>query len=100
MPSWSRRSARYWPRAPSTAGVPRDRDRVGSRQWGTDPTSTLTGEGGAAVFIPVDHCSGECLGIHAAHRATRFEALEPLRQAVRHSFGAFGKGARQAPQGP
>ena len=60
--------------------------------WATDLTSTLTGEGQAAVFVIVDHCSGECLGIHAAHRATRFEALEPLRQAVRHSFGAFGKG--------
>lgn len=31
----------------------------------------------------------------AARRATRFEALEPLRQAVRHSFGAFGKGLGQ-----
>lgn len=59
--------------------------------WGTDLTSTLTGEGQAAVFILVDHCSGECLGIHAARRATRFEALEPLRQAVRHGFGAFGE---------
>jgi putative transposase len=63
--------------------------------WGTDLTATLTGEGQAAVFILVDHCSGECLGIHAARRATRFEALEPLRQAVRHSFGAFGKGLGQ-----
>jgi transposase InsO family protein len=60
--------------------------------WGTDLTSTLTGEGQAAVFVVVDHCSGECLGVHAARRATRFEALEPLRQAVRHSFGAFGDG--------
>jgi putative transposase len=63
--------------------------------WGTDLTATLTGEGQAAVFILVDHCSGECLGIHAARRATRFEALESLRQAVRHSFGAFGKGLGQ-----
>ncbi len=60
--------------------------------WGTDLTSTLTGEGQAAVFVLVDHCSGECLGVHAARRATRFEALEPLRQAVCHSFGAFGEG--------
>jgi putative transposase len=63
--------------------------------WGTDLTSMLTGEGQAAVFILVDHCSGECLGIHAAHRATGFGSLEPLRQAVRHSFGAFGKGVGQ-----
>jgi len=49
----------------------------------------MTGEGQAAVFITVDHCSTECLGIHAARKATRFEALEPLRQAVRHGFGGF-----------
>jgi len=51
--------------------------------WGTDLTATLTGEGQAAIFVTVDHASTECLGIHAARRATRFEALEPLRQAVR-----------------
>jgi putative transposase len=60
--------------------------------WGTDLTATLTGEGQASIFVTVDHCSTECVGIHAARRATRFEALEPLRQAVRFSFGAFAKG--------
>ena len=60
--------------------------------WGTDLTATLTGEGQAAIFITVDHASTECLGIHAARRATRFEALEPLRQAVRTCFSAFGEG--------
>ena len=49
----------------------------------------LTGEGQAAVFSAVDHCSTECVGIHAARRATRFEALEPIRQGVRERFGAF-----------
>jgi transposase InsO family protein len=29
------------------------------------------------------------VGIHAVKRATRFEALEPLRQGVREHFGAF-----------
>jgi putative transposase len=29
---------------------------------------------------------------HAARRATRFQALEPLRQGVRRHFGAFGEG--------
>ena len=57
--------------------------------WGTDLTSTLTGEGQAAIFVTVDHASTECLGIHAARRATRFKALEPLRQGVRTCFGAF-----------
>jgi putative transposase len=60
--------------------------------WGTDLTSTLTGEGQAAIFVTVDHCSTECIGIHAARRATRFEALEPLRQGVRACFGAFAEG--------
>jgi putative transposase len=60
--------------------------------WGTDLTATLTGEGQAAIFITVDHASTECLGIHAASRATRFEALEPLRQGVRTCFGAFAEG--------
>ena len=59
--------------------------------WGTDLTSVMTGEGQAAVFVAVDHCSAECVGIHASHSADRFEALEPVRQAVRECFGAFGK---------
>jgi putative transposase len=60
--------------------------------WGTDLTSTMTGEGQASIFVTVDHCSTECVGIHAARRATRFEALEPLRQGVRACFGAFAEG--------
>jgi transposase InsO family protein len=59
--------------------------------WATDLTSTLTGEGQASIFVTVDHASTECLGIYAARRATRFEALEPLRQAVRFAFGAFSQ---------
>jgi putative transposase len=60
--------------------------------WGSDLTSVMTGEGQAAVFMAVDHCSAECVGIHASHRADRFEALEPVKQAVRERFGAFAKG--------
>jgi transposase InsO family protein len=59
--------------------------------WGTDLTSVVTGEGQAAVFVAVDHCSAECVGLHASHSADRFQALEPVRQAVRERFGAFGK---------
>jgi transposase InsO family protein len=59
--------------------------------WGTDLTTTVTGEGQAAVFIAIDHCSADCVGIHAALRATRFEALEPIRQGVRRHFGGFAK---------
>ena len=50
--------------------------------WGTDLTSTMTGQGQALIFVTVDHCSAECLGIHASRQATRFEALEPVRQSV------------------
>jgi putative transposase len=60
--------------------------------WGSDLTSTMTGEGQASIFIAVDHCSAECIGIHAARRATRFEALEPVRQGVRACFGGFAEG--------
>jgi transposase InsO family protein len=60
--------------------------------WGTDLTTTITGEGLAAVFIAVDHCSAECVGIHTHARATRFEALEPIRQGVRRHFGGFARG--------
>ena len=59
--------------------------------WGTDLTSVMTGEGQAAVFVAVDHCSAECLGIHASRGADRFEALEPVRRAVRRCHGGLGK---------
>ena len=51
----------------------------------------VTGEGQAAVFVAVDHCSAECVGVHASRSADRFEALEPVKQAVRQRFGAFAK---------
>jgi len=79
------------PRGPKAHDGKITTDRV-DEMWGTDLTSVMTGEGTATVFITVDHCSAECLGIHASHRATRHEALEPVRQAVRRSFGAVGKG--------
>ena len=56
--------------------------------WGTDMTTTTTvKEGNVAVFIAIDHCTAQCVGIHAAPRGTRFHALEPIRQAVREQFG-------------
>lgn len=63
------------------------------QMWGTDGTSTLTDEGKATIFFVVDHCTFECLGIHAARRGTRWEALEALRQAVRGTLGSYHKGA-------
>jgi putative transposase len=64
--------------------------------WGTDMTAAYTRqEGQVAIFIAVDHCSAACVGIHAAKQGTRFEALEPIRQGVRTSFGAFGQDIAQ-----
>lgn len=61
--------------------------------WGTDATQTHTIEQGTAtIFAAIDHCTGECMGIHAALRGTRFEALEPIRQGVKDSFGGYEKG--------
>ena len=61
--------------------------------WGTDMTATMTvGEGAAFVFVAVDHCTTECIGLHAAARGNRFEALEPIRQGVRERFGDIGDG--------
>src|SRR3954451_24598456 len=85
--------------APTRVGAPRGPrshdgtiipDRV-DEMWGTDLTATWTGQGQAAVFVAIDHRSAECVGIHAAARATRFEALEPIRQGVRRHFAAFAK---------
>jgi transposase InsO family protein len=86
--------------APSRVGAargPRNHDgtivpETIDTMWGTDLTTTWTAKGQAAVFIAVDHMSAECIGIHAARHATRFEALEPLRQGVRAHFGGFAKG--------
>jgi len=85
--------------APTRVGSPRGpRNHDGTiipdtvdAMWGTDLTTTITGEGPAAVFVAVDHCSAECVGIHAHAQATRFQALEPIRQGVRQHFGGFAK---------
>jgi len=60
--------------------------------WGTDMTETFTtAEGRAYVFVAVDHCSGEFVGIHAASGASRWEALEPVKQGIAKHFGALDR---------
>src|SRR4029079_8366203 len=57
--------------APSRVGAPRaPRNHDGTiipetvdTMWGTDLPTTITGEGQVAVFVAVDHCSAECVGI-------------------------------------
>lgn len=82
------RGAAQGPRAHDGTIIPDTIDGM----WGTDMTATLLSTGRqVAVFIAVDHCSASCVGIHAAIRGTRFEALQPIRQGVRECFGAIGK---------
>jgi transposase InsO family protein len=58
--------------------------------WGTDMTTTVTtDEGQVCVFVAVDQCTAECIGLHASLSGNRFEALEPIRQGVREHFGGF-----------
>lgn len=72
--------------------------------WGTDMTETITTAEGrafgislgriafdASLFVAVDHCSGEFVGIHAASGANRWEALEPIRQGVSRHFVAVDR---------
>jgi putative transposase len=64
-----------------------------NQMWGTDATATFTdADGAVTVFAAIDHYSADCVGIHAVKKATRFEALEPIRQGVREYFGAFSGG--------
>jgi putative transposase len=88
----TRQGCAHGPKAHDGTIITEDVDTM----WGTDMTPTLTRqEGQVAIFIAVDHCSAECVGIHAAKQGTRFEALEPIRQGLRTSFGAFGPAIAQ-----
>jgi transposase InsO family protein len=65
-----------------------------NQMWGTDATATFTdADGAVTVFAAIDHYSADCVGIHVVKKATRFEALEPIRQGVREHFGTFSGGS-------
>jgi putative transposase len=73
---------------PHDGTIVTDRPKV---MWGTDATAAVTFvEGPATIFAAIDHCTAECVGIHAARHGDRFEALEPVRQGVRDHFGVLG----------
>jgi transposase InsO family protein len=64
------------------------------QMWGTDATATFTeAQGGVTVFAAIDHYTAECVGIHVVKKATRFEALEPIRQGVKEHCGGFSAAA-------
>ena len=72
---------------PHEGTIVTDRPNV---MWGTDATAAVTTlEGTATVFAAIDHCTAECVGIHATSHGDRFEALEPVRQGVRDHFGVL-----------
>src|SRR3989442_14947232 len=64
--------------------------------WGTDATRFYTERDGWCWFFgALDHHLDEVVGWHTSKLGPRWAALEPIRQAVRHAFGRFGKdGAR------
>ncbi len=71
--------------------------------WGTDATSCLTTrEGNATVFIAVDHCTQECIGIHAARPGTRLRgagaAAAGAPGALRRLRGGSRAGTRSPPR--
>jgi putative transposase len=60
--------------------------------WGTDATRFYTeADGWSWFFGAIDHHLDELVGWHVAKLGDRWAALEPLRQGVRHAFGAVGK---------
>jgi len=59
--------------------------------WGTDATSVFLLDGQqATIFGVYEHCTCELMGIHAAIKADRYEAMVPLHQACRMAFGSVG----------
>lgn len=57
-----------------------------------DATCCMTDEGNATVFILIDHCAGVGLGVRAALRGTRFEAIKCARKAIWATKGHYDIG--------
>ena len=90
--------------APHRVGKPRGpkahngtiRTERPDRMWGTHMTTTVTTEEGmASVFVAVDHCSVDCVGIHA--RAAT--ASRPWSRSGRGSPSASPAWRRTSPRG-
>jgi putative transposase len=58
--------------------------------WAIDATGCLTDEGSAAVFVIVDHCTGEWLGLREAVHLTkgRYEDRIATDTKLRHNHGS------------
>ncbi len=57
------------------------------KQTNTPSTATVATRPLLFISTSLNGNTAEILGIHAAKRATRWEALEPVRQAVRRCYG-------------
>jgi transposase InsO family protein len=59
-----------------------------NRMWGTDGKKFYTRQEGWCWFFGIiDHFNDEIISWHANQSGTRFDALEPLRMAVKKTFG-------------
>lgn len=58
--------------------------------WGTDATRFYTRrEGWSWFFGAIDHCVEDIVGWHVAKVGDRWAALEPIRQGVQQTHGAY-----------
>jgi putative transposase len=67
------------------------------QMWAIDATGCVADEGNATVFVLVDHCTGECLGVRAAPRDTRFEAIECVLEEIWATKGPCEVGIASSP---
>jgi hypothetical protein len=66
---------------------------------GTDLSINVTsGDDHVAVLVAIDHATAEMLGSHAARRARRNEAPEPLSQGAWPCLGRIAEKAAGRPQ--
>jgi transposase InsO family protein len=60
--------------------------------WSIDANECLTDAGNATVFVLVNRCTSECVGVRAAVRGSRFEAMKFLREAAWATKGHYEVG--------
>lgn len=93
-----RRASLFAPQRAGSPHGPKAHDRASTTElsdemWAADATQTVTlDQGTATIFGVVDHCTAECVGIHASLHGNRFEALEPIRQGGKEHLGNYEKG--------
>lgn len=81
------------PKRPESTHTASIATEIPNDMWGTDGTKFYTLEDGWCwLFAVVDHFNSEALGWHISKRGDRFQALEPLRQAVRREYGSYEMG--------